>query len=75
MITVMTHIFGERHSGASPLPAVRLQGGDKYDGQMAAVWITPERKLNGVSKRYMQRIERHNLNLRLHLARLGRTSM
>ncbi|WP_223346498.1 IS1 family transposase, partial [Escherichia coli] len=25
-----------------------------------------------ISKRYTQRIERHNLNLRQHLARLGR---
>ncbi|WP_440717155.1 IS1 family transposase, partial [Klebsiella pneumoniae] len=27
------------------------------------------------SKRYTQRIERHNLNLRQHLARLGRKSL
>ncbi|MEB7647611.1 IS1 family transposase, partial [Enterobacter hormaechei] len=27
-----------------------------------------------MSKRYTQRIERHNLNLRQHLARLGRKS-
>ncbi|WP_432418009.1 IS1 family transposase [Escherichia coli] len=28
-----------------------------------------------MSKRYTQRIERHNLNLRQHLARLGRKSL
>ncbi|EFQ7647260.1 hypothetical protein HZ878_003824 [Escherichia coli] len=31
-----------------------------------------KRKLHVISKRYTQRIERHNLNLRQHLARLGR---
>ncbi|WP_244572354.1 IS1 family transposase, partial [Escherichia coli] len=31
--------------------------------------------LNLSSKRYTQRIERHNLNLRQHLARLGRKSL
>ncbi|WP_216080925.1 IS1 family transposase, partial [Shigella sonnei] len=31
--------------------------------------------LTGISKRYTQRIERHNLNLRQHLARLGRKSL
>ncbi|SRH65997.1 IS1 transposase [Shigella sonnei] len=34
---------------------------------------TPE--LHVISKRYTQRIERHNLNLRQHLARLGRKSL
>ncbi|KRR36626.1 transposase (plasmid) [Klebsiella pneumoniae] len=28
-----------------------------------------------ISKRYTQRIERHNLNLRQHLSRLGRKSL
>ncbi len=32
-------------------------------------------KLRVISKRYTQRIERHNLNLRQHLARLGRKSV
>lgn len=32
-------------------------------------------KLHVTSKRYTQRIERHNLNLRQHLARLGRKSL
>ncbi|MDK1915618.1 IS1 family transposase, partial [Klebsiella sp. K4-130] len=34
-----------------------------------------KRKLHVISKRYTQRIERHNLNLRQHLARLGRKSL
>lgn len=34
-----------------------------------------DHKLHVISKRYTQRIERHNLNLRLHLARLGRKSL
>ncbi len=32
-------------------------------------------KLHVISKRYTQQIERHNLNLRQHLARLGRKSL
>ncbi|WP_249536898.1 IS1 family transposase, partial [Escherichia coli] len=32
-------------------------------------------KLHVIRKRYTQRIERHNLNLRQHLARLGRKSL
>ncbi|XPE70020.1 IS1 family transposase [Shigella boydii] len=32
-------------------------------------------KLHVISKRYTPRIERHNLNLRQHLARLGRKSL
>ncbi|HDW2730955.1 TPA: IS1 family transposase, partial [Klebsiella pneumoniae] len=48
------------------------------------VWMTDGRplyeprlkgKLHVISKRYTQRIERHNLNLRQHLARLGRKSL
>lgn len=38
-------------------------------------WPLYESRLKGkphvISKRYTQRIERHNLNLRQHLARLG----
>ena len=46
------------------------------DGWLAAY----ESRLKGencnvISKRYTQRIERHNLNLRQHLARLGRKSL
>ncbi|HFZ1339684.1 IS1 family transposase [Klebsiella pneumoniae] len=52
-----------------------------FDG---VVWMTNgwplyESRLKGkphvISKRYTQRIERHNLNLRQHLARLGRKSL
>ncbi|TBL35574.1 IS1 family transposase, partial [Escherichia coli] len=32
-------------------------------------------KLHVIGKRYKQRIERHNLNLRKHLARLGLKSL
>jgi insertion element IS1 protein InsB len=48
------------------------------------VWMTDgwplyESRLKGelhvISKRYTQRIEQHNLNLRQHLARLGRKSL
>jgi insertion element IS1 protein InsB len=48
------------------------------------VWMTDgwplyESRLKGelhvISKRYTQRIERHNQNLRQHLARLGRKSL
>ncbi len=44
-------------------------------------WLVPlyeprlKGKLHVISKRYTQRIERHNLNLRQHLARLGRKSL
>jgi insertion element IS1 protein InsB len=42
-------------------------------------WPLYESRLKGelhvISKRYTQRIERHNLNLRQHLARLGRKSL
>ncbi len=36
---------------------------------------TTRGRLRMSSKRYTQRIERHNLNLRQHLARLGRKSL
>ncbi|WP_334361691.1 IS1 family transposase, partial [Escherichia coli] len=48
------------------------------------VWITHgcplyesrlKGKLHVISKRYTQRMERHKLNLRQHLARLGRKSL
>jgi insertion element IS1 protein InsB len=38
------------------------------------LYESPEGKLHVISKRYTQRIERHNLNLR-QLARLGRKSL
>ncbi|EHP7040469.1 hypothetical protein KP057_001058, partial [Escherichia coli] len=52
-------------------------GGNRPDGLNEPV--TYESRLKGklhvISKRYTQRIERHNLNLRQHLARLGRKSL
>ncbi|PZM57259.1 IS1 family transposase, partial [Shigella flexneri] len=43
-------------------------GGPLYESRLKG-------KLHGISKRYTQRIERHNLNLSQHLARLGRKSL
>ncbi len=40
-------------------------------------WAECESRLKGlarISKRYISEVERHNLNLRQHLARLGRKS-
>ncbi|WP_249516091.1 IS1 family transposase, partial [Escherichia coli] len=37
--------------------------------------VCRERQMCIGGKRYTQRIERHNLNLRQHLARLGRKSL
>ncbi|WP_407204607.1 IS1 family transposase [Citrobacter freundii] len=41
------------------------------DGWLAADESRLKGKLHVISKRYTQRIERHNLNLRQHLARAG----
>ncbi|KHD51792.1 hypothetical protein LS40_12320, partial [Escherichia coli] len=46
----------------------RKDGGPLYESRLKG-------KLHVISKRYTQRIERHNLNLRQHLARLGRKSL
>ncbi|MFZ4940157.1 IS1 family transposase, partial [Escherichia coli] len=51
-----------------------------YDGdEEIAMKCEDESRLKGklhvISKRYTQRIERHNLNLWQHLARLGRKSL
>ncbi|WP_422047449.1 IS1 family transposase [Rosenbergiella nectarea] len=43
-------------------------------GWIAAVWITPS-KFHVISKRYTQRIERHNLNIRQPLLKLGCVSL
>ncbi|PQN31422.1 IS1 family transposase, partial [Shigella boydii] len=71
--TVVAHVFGER----------TLQKKKKKKKKKKAfevvVWMTDgwplyesrlKGKLHVISKRYTQRIERHNLNLRQHLARL-----
>ena len=63
----MAHVFGER----------TLATLERLPGLEVVVWMTDgwplyESRLKGelhvISKRYTQRIERHNLNLRLHLA-------
>ncbi|HFF9367586.1 MULTISPECIES: IS1 family transposase [Enterobacteriaceae] len=76
--TVVAHVFGER----------TLATLERLPGLLSAfevvVWMTDDwplyesrlkGKLHVISKRYTQRIERHNLNLRQHLARLGRQSL
>ncbi len=56
-----------------------LRGGNPADDMIFIInrIINPglKGKLHVISKRYTQRIERHNLNLRQHLARLGRKSL
>ncbi len=73
----MAHVFGERTLATLE----RLLG--LLSAFEVVVWMTDgwplyESRLKGelhvISKRYTQRIERHNLNLRQHLARLGRKS-
>nr|WP_228720611.1 IS1 family transposase [Klebsiella pneumoniae] len=58
--TVVAHVFGER--------TMATLGRLMYESRLKG-------KLHVISKRYTQRIERHNLNLRQHLARLGRKSL
>ena len=73
--TVVAHVFGERTLATLE----RLLG--LLSAFEVVVWMTDgwplyESRLKGepfISKRYTQRIERHNLNLRQHLARLGRS--
>ncbi|WP_309187828.1 IS1-like element IS1A family transposase [Escherichia marmotae] len=76
--TVVTHVFGERTMATlgrlmsllSPFDVViwMTDGWPLYESRLKG-------KLHVISKRYTQRIERHNLNLRQHLARLGRKSL
>ena len=76
--TVVAHVFGERTMATlgrlmsllSPLDVViwMTDGWPLYESRLKG-------KLHVISKRYTQRIERHNLNLRQHLARLGRKSL
>ena len=73
--TVVAHVFGERTMATlgrlmsllSPFDVViwMTDGWPLYESRLKG-------KLHVISKRYTQRIERHNLNLRQHLARLGR---
>ncbi|MBH0770198.1 IS1 family transposase [Salmonella enterica] len=59
-----------RHLKNSPFDVViwMTDGWPLYESRLKG-------KLHVISKRYTQRIERHNLNLRQHLARLGRKSL
>ncbi len=76
--TVVAHVFGERTMATlgrlmsllSPFDVViwMTDGLPLYESRLKG-------KLHVISKRYTQRIERHNLNLRQHLARLGRKSL
>ncbi len=75
---VVAHVFGE---GAITTLERLL---DLLSAFEIVVWMTDgwllyesglKGKLHVISKRYTQRIERHNLNLRQHLARLGRKSL
>ncbi|MEF6916161.1 IS1 family transposase, partial [Escherichia coli] len=73
--TVVAHVFGERTMATlgrlmsllSPFDVViwMTDGWPLYESRLKG-------KLHVISKRYTQRIERHNLNLWQHLARLGR---
>lgn len=76
--TVVAHVFGERTMATLGRLMSLLSPFD------VVIWMTDgwplyESRLKGkllvISKRYTQRIERHNLNLRQHLARLGRKSL
>ncbi|HAX1878902.1 TPA: IS1 family transposase, partial [Escherichia coli] len=76
--TVVAHVFGERTMATlgclmsllSPFDVViwMTDGWPLYESRLKG-------KLHVISKRYTQRIERHNLNRRQHLARLGRKSL
>ena len=76
--TVVAHVFGERTMATLGRLMSLLSPFD------VVIWMTDgwplyesclKGKLHVISKRYTQRIERHNLNLRQHLARLGRKSL
>ena len=75
---VVAHVFGERTMATLERLLSLLSVFD------VVVWMTDgwpmyesrlKGKLHVISKRYTQRIERHNLNLRQHLARLSRKSL
>ncbi len=77
----MAHVFGERTLVTLERLLGLLSGRPEVVGMvwMTDGWPLYESRLKGelhvISKRYTQRIERHNLNLRQHLARLGRKSL
>ncbi|WP_226342177.1 IS1 family transposase [Shigella boydii] len=64
--TVVAHVFGERTLATLERLLSLLSAFE------VVVWMTDGWKYRGKST---QRIERHNLNLRQHLARLGRKSL
>ncbi|VCZ64183.1 Putative transposase (identified by ISEscan HMM) [Klebsiella pneumoniae] len=70
----MAHVFGER-TLATLERLLSLLSAFEVVVWMTDGWPLYESRLKGklhvISKRYTQRIERHNLNLRQHLARLG----
>ncbi|MEF3199370.1 IS1 family transposase [Klebsiella quasipneumoniae subsp. similipneumoniae] len=76
--TVVAHVFGER-TLATLERLLSLLSAFEVVVWMTDGWPLYESRLKGKlhvnSKRYTQRIERHNLNLRQHLARLGRKSL
>ncbi|HGY0043679.1 TPA: IS1 family transposase [Klebsiella pneumoniae] len=76
--TVVAHVFGER-TLATLERLLSLLSAFEVVVWMTDGWPLYESRLKGKlhvnSKRYTQRIERHNLNLRQHLARLGRNSL
>ena len=76
--TVVAHVFGER-TLATLARLLSLLSAFEVVVWMTDGWPLYESRLKGklhvISKRYTQRIERHNLNLRQHLARLGRKSL
>ncbi|WP_407232624.1 IS1 family transposase [Escherichia coli] len=76
--TVVAHVFGER-TLATLERLLSLLSAFEVVVWMTDGWPLYESRLKGklhvISKRYTQRIERHNLNLRQHLARLGRKSL
>ncbi|WP_407260920.1 IS1 family transposase [Klebsiella pneumoniae] len=75
---VVAHVFGER-TMATLERLLSLLSAFEVVVWMTDGWPMYESRLKGklhvISKRYTQRIERHNLNLRQHLARLGRKSL
>jgi insertion element IS1 protein InsB len=74
----VAHVFGER-TLATLERLLSLLSAFEVVVWMTDGWPLYESRLKGklhvISKRYTQRIERHNLNLRQHLARLGRKSL
>ncbi|RLL47598.1 IS1 family transposase, partial [Klebsiella pneumoniae] len=76
--TVVAHVFGER-TLATLERLLSLLSAFEVVVWMTDGWPLYEPRLKGklhvISKRYTQRIERHNLNPWPHLARLGRKSL